>query len=81
MSPLGLILVVILIVALLGGFSGRFGGYGYATVMAASASDEDESKRRHGVLLPGVVPPKFGAFMATRPTAHRAGCCSAAPLT
>src|SRR5580700_2069338 len=29
MSPLGLILVIILIIALLGGFSGRFGGYGY----------------------------------------------------
>jgi hypothetical protein len=29
MSPLGLTLVVILIIALLGGFSGRFRGYGY----------------------------------------------------
>jgi hypothetical protein len=29
MSPLGLILVIILIIALLGGFSGRFGSYGY----------------------------------------------------
>jgi hypothetical protein len=29
MSPFGLILVVILIIALLGGFSGRFRGYGY----------------------------------------------------
>lgn len=27
--PLGTILAVILIIALLGGFSGRFGGYGY----------------------------------------------------
>ena len=26
---LGLILVIILVIALLGGFSGRFGGYGY----------------------------------------------------
>jgi hypothetical protein len=29
LSPFGLILVVILIIALLGGFSGRFRGYGY----------------------------------------------------
>ena len=29
MSPLGIILVILLIIFLLGGFSGRFGGYGY----------------------------------------------------
>ena len=27
--PLGTILIVILVIFLLGGFSGRFGGYGY----------------------------------------------------
>jgi Na+/melibiose symporter-like transporter len=27
--PLGTILIVILVIALLGGFSGRLGGYGY----------------------------------------------------
>jgi len=27
--PIGLILVILLVVFLLGGFSGRFGGYGY----------------------------------------------------
>ena len=27
--PLGTILIVLLTIALLGGFSGRFGGYGY----------------------------------------------------
>lgn len=27
--PLGAILVIVLIIFLLGGFSGRFGGYGY----------------------------------------------------
>jgi len=35
---LGLILVVILVIFLLGGFSGRFGGYGYGLVTVASAS-------------------------------------------
>jgi hypothetical protein len=29
MSPLGLILIIILVSFPLGGFSGRFGGYGY----------------------------------------------------
>jgi Protein of unknown function (DUF3309) len=29
MSPLGLILLIVLVIFLLGGFSGRFGGYGY----------------------------------------------------
>ena len=32
MSPLGLILVIILIIALLGGFSGRFRGYGHGGI-------------------------------------------------
>jgi hypothetical protein len=27
--PIGIIIVVVLIIFLLGGFSGRFGGYGY----------------------------------------------------
>ena len=36
---LGTILIIILVIALLGGFSGRIGGYGYGTwAMAASAS-------------------------------------------
>ena len=35
---MGLILVIILVIFLLGGFSGRFGGYGMATVTAASVS-------------------------------------------
>jgi hypothetical protein len=35
---IGLILVIILIIFLLGGFSGRFGGYGYGYVTAASGS-------------------------------------------
>ena len=37
-TVVGLILVIILIIFLLGGFSGRFGGYGYVTVTAASVS-------------------------------------------
>ena len=28
--PLGTILIVVLVIFLLGGFSGRFGGYGYS---------------------------------------------------
>ena len=32
---LGLILIIILVIFLLGGFSGRFGGYGYGSVMVA----------------------------------------------
>lgn len=35
---IGLILVIILIIFLLGGFSGRFGGYGYASATAAWVS-------------------------------------------
>lgn len=27
--PLGTLLLIVLVIALLGGFSGRFGGYGY----------------------------------------------------
>jgi hypothetical protein len=38
MSPLGLILIIILVIFLVGGFSGRFGGYAMATVTAASVS-------------------------------------------
>jgi hypothetical protein len=37
MSPLGLILVIILVIALFGGFSGRFRGYGHGA-LASSAS-------------------------------------------
>ena len=35
---LGLILVIILVIFLLGGFSGRFGGYGYCFYNLANAS-------------------------------------------
>ena len=35
---LGTILVIILIIFLLGGFSGRFGGYGYGSAIPAWAS-------------------------------------------
>jgi hypothetical protein len=35
---IGLILVIILIIFLLGGFSGRFGGYGTVTVAPASSA-------------------------------------------
>jgi hypothetical protein len=34
---LGLILVIILVIFLLGGFSGRFGGYGYGLAGSASS--------------------------------------------
>jgi hypothetical protein len=35
---LGLILIIILVIFLLGGFSGRFGGYGYDSATAESVS-------------------------------------------
>ena len=35
---IGLILVILLVIFLLGGFSGRFGGYGYGSVTAVWGS-------------------------------------------
>lgn len=33
--PIGTILIILLVIFLLGGFSGRFGGYGYGLDMGA----------------------------------------------
>ena len=35
---LGLVLVIILVIFLLGGFSGRFGGYGYGGSVSSASS-------------------------------------------
>jgi len=47
---LGLILVIILVIFLLGGFSGRFGGYG--TVTAASAAKAGVITRAQATIKP-----------------------------
>ena len=53
---LGLILIIILVIFLLGGFSGRFGGYGYGFPLRRRRVDDDALHDKGRSRHPGTYP-------------------------